>query len=70
MVCVGPSAWWLAPCHCGFGTLYGKTGQPELARAELSTAIALSQAMDVTFWLPTAEAALTSIGAAPAPEAG
>jgi hypothetical protein len=32
------------------------------ARAALATAIALYRAMDMTFWLPQAEATLTHIG--------
>jgi tetratricopeptide (TPR) repeat protein len=47
-----------AHCHCGLGTLYATTGQREQARAALSAAIALYRAMDMTFWLPQAEAAL------------
>src|SRR5262249_35706733 len=47
----------VAHCHLGLGTLYAKTGQAGQARAELSTAIALYRAMDMTFWLPQAEAA-------------
>jgi tetratricopeptide (TPR) repeat protein len=50
-----------AHCHLGLGTLYAKTGRPEQGRAELSTAIALYRAMQMTFWLPQAEAALTQI---------
>ena len=42
----------------GLGMLYATTGQREQARAELSTAIELYHAMDMTFWLPQAEAAL------------
>jgi hypothetical protein len=41
--------------------LYSKTGQMEQARTELSKAIALYRAMDMTFWLPRAEAALTQV---------
>ena len=48
----------LAHCHLGLGTLYAKIGQREQARAELSTAIDLYRAMEMTFWLPQAEAAL------------
>ena len=48
----------LAHCHHGLGTLYLKTGRLEPARVELSAAIALYRAMDMTFWLPQAEAAL------------
>jgi tetratricopeptide (TPR) repeat protein len=47
-----------AHCHHGLGTLYLKTGQQAQAHAELSTAIALYRAMDMTFWLPQAEATL------------
>jgi DNA-binding NtrC family response regulator/predicted ATPase len=50
-----------AHCHLGLGTLYAKTGQREQARAELSTAIELYRAMDMTFWLPQAEAALAQV---------
>jgi hypothetical protein len=47
-----------AHCHLGLGTLYAATGQREQARAELSTAIALYRAMEMTFWLPQTEVAL------------
>jgi len=50
-----------AHCHLGLGTLYAKTGQREQGCAELSTAIELYRAMDMTFWLPQAEAALTQV---------
>jgi hypothetical protein len=50
-----------AHCHRGLGTLYVTTGQREQARAELSTAIALYRAMDMTFWLPQTEAALAQV---------
>ena len=48
-----------AHCHRGFGTLYAKTGQREQARAALSTAITLYRTMEMTFWVPQAEAILT-----------
>ena len=51
-----------AHCHLGLGTLYIKTGQREQARTELSTAIELYRAMDMTFWLPQAEAAQAQAG--------
>ena len=51
----------LAHCHRGLGTLYAKIGRREQARAELSTAIELYRAMDMTFWLPEAEAALAQV---------
>jgi tetratricopeptide (TPR) repeat protein len=47
-----------AHCHHGLGTLYIKTGQREQARPELDAAIDLYRAMEMTFWLPQAEAAL------------
>jgi tetratricopeptide (TPR) repeat protein len=50
-----------AHCHRGLGTLYAKLGQREQARAELSTAIELYRAMDMTFWLPGAEAMLAQV---------
>jgi tetratricopeptide (TPR) repeat protein len=50
-----------AHCHLGLGTLYARISQREPAYAELSTAIALYRAMDMTFWLPQAEAALAQV---------
>jgi class 3 adenylate cyclase/tetratricopeptide (TPR) repeat protein len=50
-----------AHCHCGLGTLYRQTGQAEQARAELSTAIEMYRDMEMTFWLPQAEVALTQV---------
>jgi tetratricopeptide (TPR) repeat protein len=50
-----------AHCHYGLGTLYAKTGRQELARTALSTAIEMYRAMDMTFWLPQAEAALAQV---------
>jgi class 3 adenylate cyclase/tetratricopeptide (TPR) repeat protein len=51
----------VAHCHLGLGKLYAKMGQREQARAALSAAIALYRAMDMTFWLPQAEAALAQV---------
>jgi tetratricopeptide (TPR) repeat protein len=51
-----------AHCHRGLGRLYGKIGRLEQAHAELATAIELYRSMDMTFWLPLAEAALMQIG--------
>jgi hypothetical protein len=48
----------VAPCHRSLGTLYATTGQTEQAGVELSTAIEMYRAMDMTFWLPQTEAAL------------
>jgi tetratricopeptide (TPR) repeat protein len=50
-----------AHCHRGLGTLYATTGQREQARSELSAAIKLYRGMDMTFWLPQAEAALAQV---------
>jgi tetratricopeptide (TPR) repeat protein len=51
----------MAHCHLGLGRLYGQTGRREAARAALSAAIELYRAMDMTFWLPQAEAALAQV---------
>jgi tetratricopeptide (TPR) repeat protein len=50
-----------AHCHRGLGILYATAGQRQQARAELDTAMTLYRAMDVTFWLPQAEAALAQV---------
>jgi tetratricopeptide (TPR) repeat protein len=50
-----------AHCHLGLGTLYAKTGRREQACTELSAAITLYRTMDMTFWLPQAEAALAQV---------
>jgi hypothetical protein len=50
-----------AHCHCGLGTLYGLRGWSEQARAALSTAIDMYQDMEMAFWLPQAEVALTHV---------
>jgi tetratricopeptide (TPR) repeat protein len=50
-----------AHCHLGLGTLYTTTGQQEQARTELATAIEMYRAMEMTFWLPQAEAALAQV---------
>ena len=50
-----------AHCHLGLGTLYAKTGQQEEARIELSTALELYRAMEMTFWLPQVDAALAQM---------
>src|SRR5262249_8775698 len=50
-----------AHCHRGLGILYAATSQREQARTELATAIEMYRAMDMTFWLPEAEAALAQV---------
>ncbi len=52
-----------AHCLLGLGTLWTKTGRPKAARTELSAAIDLYRAMDMTHWLPRAKAALAQLGA-------
>ncbi len=48
----------VAHCHLGIGTLYGKIGRRERARAELTTAAEMYRAMEMTFWLSRAETTL------------
>jgi tetratricopeptide (TPR) repeat protein len=52
-----------AHCHRGLGMLYAATGQVEQAHIALSTAIEMYRAMEMTFWLPEAEAALAQVSA-------
>jgi hypothetical protein len=47
-----------AHCYFSLGKLYARSRRPGDASAELSTAVDLYHAMDMTFWLPQAEAAL------------
>jgi hypothetical protein len=51
----------MAHCHRGLGTLYATTGQWKQACTALSTAIEMYQSMDMTFWLPEAEATLAQM---------
>ena len=53
----------VAHCHHGLGRLYCQAGRRAPARAALSTAIGLYRTMDMTFWLPQAEAALVQLAA-------
>jgi len=48
-------------CHRGLGILYARIGRREQARSALATAIGLYRAMEMTFWLPEAEAALAQV---------
>lgn len=50
-----------AHCHSSLGMLYATTDQREQACAELATAIAMYQEMEMTFWLPETEAALAKV---------
>jgi tetratricopeptide (TPR) repeat protein len=51
----------VAHCHLGLGTLYARTGQRQQAQAELSAAIDLYRAMEMTLWLSQAEATLAQV---------
>jgi tetratricopeptide (TPR) repeat protein len=51
----------LAHCHARLGTLYVQTHDWEQAHVALSAALAMYQAMGMTFWLPCTEAALAQI---------
>jgi hypothetical protein len=51
-----------ARCHLGLGRLFRLVGRADAARTELSTAVELLRAMEMTFWLPEAEAELAKIG--------
>jgi tetratricopeptide (TPR) repeat protein len=50
-----------AHCHHGLGTLHSRIGRRDQARTDLAAAIALYRAMEMTFWLPQAEAALAEV---------
>jgi tetratricopeptide (TPR) repeat protein len=50
-----------AHCHRGLGLLAATIGQTERAHSELATALALYQAMDMTFWLPQTVTALVQV---------
>jgi hypothetical protein len=54
-----------AHCHHGLGQLYHQTGRATQARITLATAIDLYRAMDMTLWLPQAEAALVQVEGQP-----
>src|SRR5262249_41549228 len=59
-----------AHCHRSLGILYGRVGRGQQARATLFTAIALYRAMEMTFWLPQAEATLAQVTVESTPQAG
>ena len=48
-----------AHCHRGLGMLHRRTGQQAQSRTELLAAITLYRAMEMPFWLPQTEAALS-----------
>jgi hypothetical protein len=50
-----------AHCHLGLGKLYRRTDRPHEARAELNIALDLYLSMEMTHWLPEAEAELAKV---------
>ena len=50
-----------AHCHLGLGELDVKTGRHDAARVELTAAIEMYRAMEMTFWLTQAEVALAEV---------
>ena len=50
-----------AHCHRGLDMLSLKIGRRAQARPELSAALALYRAMEMTFWLPQVKAALAQV---------
>jgi tetratricopeptide (TPR) repeat protein len=50
-----------AHCHHSLGTLYSQMGWVACAHAELTRAVHLYRAMDMTLWLPQVEAALAQV---------
>jgi len=52
----------VAHCHLGLGTLYRRIGRLAEARAALPTAIDLYRTMEMSLWLPQAEAVLARVG--------
>jgi tetratricopeptide (TPR) repeat protein len=51
----------VAHCHLGLGKLYAQSGRRTEARAALSATVELYRAMEMTFWLSQAEAALAQV---------
>jgi class 3 adenylate cyclase/tetratricopeptide (TPR) repeat protein len=51
----------MAHCHLALGKLYAIIGRHAEARAALSAAVELYRAMEMTLWLPQAEAALAEV---------
>jgi tetratricopeptide (TPR) repeat protein len=50
-----------AHCRRDLGTLYSHTERSAQARIDLSTAVEMYRAMEMTFWLPETEAALAAV---------
>jgi tetratricopeptide (TPR) repeat protein len=54
-----------AHTHLSLGKLYRRAGRPDEARAELNVAIDLYLSMEMTHWLPEAEAELAETASPP-----
>ena len=52
----------VAHCHLGLGILYSRVGRLEEARTALATAIHMYRTLEMSLWLPQAEATLAQIG--------
>jgi hypothetical protein len=50
-----------AHCHLDLGALYAMSGRRAQTRVELSAAIELYRAMDMTLWVPRADAVLALV---------
>ena len=51
----------VAHCHLGLGTLYQHLGRHDEAHTEVATAAEMYRAMEMTFWLEKATAALAQV---------
>ena len=52
----------IAHCRKGLGALYGRAGQKEKARTELTTSMDMYREMEMTYWLEKAEEAMAEVG--------
>jgi tetratricopeptide (TPR) repeat protein len=52
----------VAHCHLGLGTLYSRVGRLEEARTALATASHMYRTLEMSLWLPQAEATLAKVG--------
>ena len=52
----------VAHCRFGLGKLCRRTGEPEQARAQLTTATTMYREMDMRFWLEQTEAEMRQLG--------
>ena len=57
-----------AHCHLGLGTLSGRAGRPQEARASLTAAATMFAEMDTRHWRAQAETALDTLSPGPGSE--